>query len=79
MTTETLRRTLIEMAGGEETTIRKTAKGEFIRLKQSDTAPVWVRGHYDRESKTYALSKADDMNHETFVKGTRKCFVGFTY
>lgn len=62
-----------------ETPIRKTVKGEYVRLKNTDTAPVWVRGHYDRVSKSYALYRADDVNHETFVKGTRKVFVGFTY
>jgi hypothetical protein len=53
--------------------------GEFIRLKNSDTAPVWKKGHFDRTSKTYSLTKADDMNAETFRKGSVTVFVGFTY
>ena len=62
-----------------ETTVGKTKAEEYIRLKDSDTAPVWIRGHYDRSAKRYAIYKADDMMHEAFVKASRKCFVGFTY
>ena len=29
-----------------QTTIRALAKGEFFRLRDSDTAPVWVYGEY---------------------------------
>jgi hypothetical protein len=65
--------------GSTETTARQVKSGEFVRFRDTDTAPVWVRGGFDRASKTFAFSKADDMNHEAFVKGSRKCFVGFTY
>jgi hypothetical protein len=53
--------------------------GDYVRLKDTDTAPVWVRGSYDRASKSYTLSKADDMNHTCQRKGTALVFTGFTY
>lgn len=60
-----------------QTTIRQAKKGEFVQLKEN--GPVWVRGDYDRSSKTYCLTKFDDINREWFVLGSRKCFVGFDF
>lgn len=59
--------------------VSDVAKGEFVRFAARDNAPVWVKGHYDRASKTYSFSKADDMNREIFRKGTAVCFIGFSY
>ena len=50
-----------------------------FKLKPTDTAPVWVRDHYDKSSKTYACHKYDDSNHEKFLKGTRKIYIDFTF
>jgi hypothetical protein len=61
------------------TTVSQVAKGEFVKFKDTETAPVWVKGHYDRPSKTYSFTKADDTNHECFRKASATCFVGFTY
>lgn len=48
-------------------------------MNPTDTAPVWVRDHYDKSSKTYACHKYDDSNHEKFLKGTRKIYIDFTF
>ena len=63
----------------EQMTIKAIPKGEFIKLKDSDTSPVWVRGEYDRASRTYSIYKFDDVNQEAFVRGSRSVFVGFTF
>jgi len=62
-----------------ETTIGKVHEGDFVRFRDTDTAPVWVRQHYDRSSRTYSLCKYDDANHERFCKGTQKCYVDFDF
>lgn len=54
-------------------------KGGFFRLSDSYTAPVWVRGDYDRSSNEYSAYKYEDVNHESFFKGTRKVWVGFEF
>ena len=59
--------------------LRDLPKGEFIRLKDSETAPVWVRGDYDRSSKTYSIYKYDDCNHEAFRKGGSLVYYDFTF
>lgn len=61
------------------TKLNNTKRGEYVRLKDSDTAPVYVRGDYDKTTRKYALSKADDMNAEVFRKSSSIVFVGFTY
>lgn len=60
-----------------KTKLSTLPKGEYIRL--TENGPVWIKGHYDRASKKFSLSKADDMNAETFRKGTLEVFHGFTY
>lgn len=63
----------------ESALIKQLPKGEFIKLKDSESAPVWVRGDYDRASRSYSIYKFDDINHESFVRGSRSVFVGFTF
>jgi hypothetical protein len=62
---------------GREFPLSKLAKGDYVRLTKD--GPVWIKGHYDRSSKKFSLSKADDMNAETFRKGATQVWAGFTY
>jgi hypothetical protein len=57
--------------------ISALVKGEYVQLREN--GPVWVRGAYDRSSKTYELSRADDMNRCIYRKGDVLVWVGFTY
>lgn len=61
------------------TTVRAVPVGEYVRLKDSPTAPVYVRGAYDAATKKFSLSKADDINAEVFRKAEVIVYVGFTY
>lgn len=60
-------------------TIRQLKKGEYFRLKENDTSPVWVRGAYSREAKKYSTHRFDDVNHERLLCGDRVVWVGFTF
>jgi len=62
-----------------QTTVAAVKLGEYIRLKDSDSAPVWIRDAYDKATKTYTLVKADDINHTMQAKPTRVVYIGFTY
>ena len=57
--------------------LSKVKKGEPIRFKPN--GPVWVRGEYDRSSRTYSVVKFDDVNRESFRKGTTEVLVGFIF
>lgn len=59
--------------------IGELKKGEFFRLKDSETAPVWVRGGYVPSEKKFSTHKYDDVNHERLCKGETEVYVGFTF
>jgi hypothetical protein len=80
--TPEIRAELVAMLGREHhlpTRLADVKRGDYVRLKASETAPVWVRGEYDAASKRYSLTKADDMNHELMRKGDLVVYTGFTY
>lgn len=59
--------------------IRQLKKGELFRLKDSDTASVWVRGEYVPSEKKFSTYKYNDVNHERLCKGETEVYVGFTF
>lgn len=61
------------------TTIRQLKKGDLFRLKDSDTAPVWVRDEYIPSAKKYSTHKFEDVNHEVLRKEDFVVFIGFTF
>lgn len=61
------------------TTIRQLKKSEFFRLKNSENAPVWVRGDYVPSEKKFSTHKYNDVNHETLRKGDCVVYVGLTF
>lgn len=54
--------------------LRQIKEGEFFRLSKSESAPVWVRGYYERSEKSFECYKYDNVNHETFFKGSRSVY-----
>lgn len=63
----------------EQKPIRKLRKGEFFRLSDRETSPVWVRGEYIREVKKYITYKYDDVNHERLLSGDKRVIVDFIF
>lgn len=59
--------------------LRNTRPGEYVRFNPTDTAPVWVRGGYDRSTKTVELRRFDDTNHTCNRKASTQVYVGFTF
>lgn len=49
--------------------IRKVKQGDFFKL--SENGKVYVRGYYERSCKRYEAYLYDDVNHESFFKGSR--------
>ena len=62
----------------EEKKISEVKKGEFLKRK-ADAQRVYIRGDYDRSSKSYSCIAYDDINQEIFIKANKKVFVGFTF
>lgn len=57
------------------TTVKAVKKGDYFRLSNNESAPLWVRGYYYAPDKVYECYKYDDVNHEAFYKGTKKVFI----
>lgn len=55
--------------------VSKLNQGNYFRLTNSETAPLWVRGEYIREAKKYSCYKYEDVNHEKLMKGSRDIFI----
>lgn len=53
-------------------------KGELIKRK-ADAKTVWIKTHYDKETKTFCLTDFDDVNREIFLKGSTVVHYGFTF
>lgn len=55
--------------------IRETRPGTLFRLSPSETAPLWVRDAYDRESRTYWAYRWEDVNAGQGMKPARAVYV----
>ena len=63
----------------QQTTAKSTKKGDYVKFKATESAPVWVRGEYCRASKKYSFHAFNDVNRETFKKADSVVYVGFTF
>ncbi len=65
----------------EKTKIKNLKKGEFIRrcVKGSPALRVYVKGDYDRATKSYSCIAYDDINQEIFIKAEKEVFFGFSF
>lgn len=63
----------------EQTELRNVKHGEFFRLANSETAPVWVRGDYNRSSKKFEAYKYYDVNYWNEFRGSRIVFIDFIF
>jgi len=56
----------------------KKSNVEYFKLNQFSNT-VWFINHYNREDKTYSISKFEDINAERFIKGTTQVFIDFDF
>ena len=63
----------------KQTELRNVKHGDFFRLSNSDTAPVWVRGDYNRASNKFEAYKYNDVNYWNEFRGSRIVFVDFEF
>lgn len=66
----------------EKATIKQLRKGDFFTLKpygEVKECNVWIRGDYDRSSKTYECYKFSDVNHIHFFKPNRFVYTDFIF
>ena len=62
--------------------LKELKKGDFFTRKEIEYPKdnqVWIRGHYDRTSKTYSCINFNDINREIFLKGTTPVYTNFIF
>ena len=59
--------------------LKDLKKGVFFKLKDSDTAPEWIRGEYVRSEKKYSTFKFDDINHERLLSPDKEVITDFEF
>lgn len=62
--------------------IKELKHGDYFTIKPIEEPKenqVWVRGHYDRVSKTFSALNYADMNKERFFKSDKEVFTDFTF
>jgi hypothetical protein len=62
----------------QQVTIKAVKQGEYIKRK-ADAKTVYIKGTYDRSTKTYECTDTDDINKQIYIKADKPVFIGFTY
>ena len=59
--------------------LKDLKKGDYFKLKDNDTAPVWVKGEYVRSEKKYSTYTFDDVNHERLMSPEKEVVTEFEF
>ena len=65
-----------------ETTIKQLKKGDFFTLQPCEEAKesnVWVRGIYDRSTKTFDCFKFEDISLTQSFKSNKVVYTDFIF
>lgn len=57
-------------------------KGDYFTLKEISEpkeSQVYIKGEYDKASKTFSVCKFSDMNVERFIKADKQVYIDFTF
>jgi hypothetical protein len=59
-------------------TLRNVKPGDYVKRK-ADSKAVYIKGDYDRTTKSFELQDTEDMNRFVYIKADKPVYVGFTY
>lgn len=59
-------------------TIKSAKLGEYIKRK-ADSKAVYIKGAYDRATKSFECQATDDISKTIYIKADKVVHVGFTY
>ena len=65
-----------------DTKLKDLKKGDFFTLKYIECpkeSQVYIKGHYDRTTKSFSCVKFSDTNSERFIKSDKLVFTEFTF
>jgi hypothetical protein len=58
--------------------LKNVKPGEYIKRK-ADAKTVYIKGAYDRSTKSFECTDTEDMNRQVYIKADKTVFIGFTY
>ena len=61
-----------------QATLSAVKPGDYIKRKEN-AKTIYIKGSYDRATKSYSCIDVEDMNKEIFIKANKLVFIGFTY
>ena len=62
--------------------LREIKKGDYFTLKEITElkeSQVYIKGDYDKASKTFSVCKFSDVNSERFIKADKQVYTEFTF
>jgi hypothetical protein len=59
-------------------TLKNVKPGDYVKRK-SDAVKVYIKGDYDRTTKSFELVDVEDINRVIYIKANKPVYVGFTY
>ena len=59
-------------------TLKSVKPGDYVKRK-ADSKAVYIKGAYDRATKSFELKDVEDINRCIYVKADKLVVVGFTY
>ena len=58
--------------------LKNVKPGDYIKRK-ADAKGTYIKGSYDRATKSFSCIDVEDICREVFIKADKAVFVGFTY
>jgi len=58
--------------------VRDVTKGDYVKRK-IDSKAVYIKGDYDRATRSYELRDTSDISRSIYVKPDKVVVIGFTY
>ena len=58
--------------------IKNVKPGDYVKRK-ADSKAVYIKGAYDRTTKSFELVDVEDINRIFYIKANKPVYVGFTY
>jgi hypothetical protein len=59
-------------------TLKSVKPGDYVKRK-ADAVKVYIKGTYDRTTKSFELKDVEDINRCVYVKADKIVVIGFTY
>jgi len=68
----------VEDGEAKPVALKNVKPGDFVKRK-ADSKAVYIKGAYDRTTKSFELVDVEDINRVVYIKASKLVYVGFTY